>query len=315
MPSRKPPRLVAVSPIPPDLRAALAQRYALTDASETPLGAGGSAPGFEVAVTMGMHGADAALMDRLPDLKLIASNGAGLERIDLGAARRRGIAVCHTPDELAADVAECAIALMYAIMRRVAEADRFVRAGRWANERIAPSRRLAGKAAGIVGLGRIGRLVAERAQAIGMEVRYYGRRPNPEAPWPFVGDVLQLAEQSDVLVLCCPGGEATRDLIGRAALDRLGREGYLINVARGSVVDEEELIRALQENRIAGAALDVFATEPRIDARFLPLENVVLQPHSASITHETRAAMLARLLGDIEAFIEGRPFHDAAAHA
>jgi hydroxypyruvate reductase len=309
------PRLIALGPIPPDLRAALAQRYGLVDGAQTRLAAGGTAPGFDIALTMGIHGADAALMERLPDLKLIACNGAGLERIDLAAARRRGIAVCHTPDELAADVAECAIALIYAIMRRVVEADRFVRAGRWASERIGPSRRLVGKAAGVVGLGRIGRLVAQRAEAIGMRVSYFGRRAKPDAPWPFVGDILQLAEQSDVLVLCCPGGEATRNLIGRAALDRLGRDGYLVNVARGSVVDEEALIAALQEGGIAGAALDVFASEPQIDARFLALDNVVLQPHSASITHETRAAMLARLLGDIAAFVEGRPFHDAAAHA
>jgi hydroxypyruvate reductase len=158
------PRLLAVSQIPPDLRAALTQRYGLADH------AGGPAPGYDVAVTMSVFGVNAALMDCLPDLKLIACNGAGLERIDLVEAKRRGIAVCHTPDELAQDVADGAIALTYAIMRRVVEADRFVRAGRWTRERMAPSRRLAGKTIGIVGLGKIGRLVAQRAQAIGMHV-------------------------------------------------------------------------------------------------------------------------------------------------
>jgi lactate dehydrogenase-like 2-hydroxyacid dehydrogenase len=313
MNKRTPPRLLAISPIPPDLRAALAQRYELASyddlkgaAREAP-----PAPGYDIAVTMGVYGASSALMDKLPDLALIACNGAGLERIDLAAAKQRGIAVCHTPDELAEDVADGGIALTYAIMRRVVEADRFVRAGRWAKERIAPSRRLAGKTMAIVGLGRIGRLVARRAEAIGMRVIYRGRRPKADAPYPFVADMLQLAEQADVLLLSCPGGEETRHLVGAAVLERLGRDGYLVNVARGSVVDEGALIAALQEGTIAGAALDVFASEPNLDPRLLALDNVVLAPHSASITHETRAAMVARLLGDIEAFVAGRPFYDA----
>jgi len=307
MTGRTRPRLLAVSQIPPDLRAALTQRYGLADH------AGGPAAGYDVAVTMSVFGVNAALMDTLPDIKLIACNGAGLERIDLVEAKRRGIAVCHTPDELAEDVAEGAIALTYAIMRRIVEADRFVRAGRWSKERMAPSRRLAGKAVGIFGLGRIGRLVAQRAQAIGMHVLYSGPKAKPDVPYSFVTTMLELAERSDVLILSCPGGEATRHLVGQAVLKALGPDGYLVNVARGSVVDETALIAALQDRTIAGAALDVFASEPNLDPRFLALDNVVLQPHSASITHETRAAMLARLLGDIAAYAEGRPFHNAAA--
>ena len=309
MTDRNRPRLLAVSQIPPDLRAALTQRYGLADH------AGGPAPGYDVAVTMGVYGVNAPLMDSLPDLKLIACNGAGLDRIDLMEAKRRGIAVCHTPDELAEDVADGAIALTYAIMRRIVEADRFVRAGRWSKERMAPSRRLAGKTVGIVGLGKIGRVVAQRAGAIGMHVLYSGPKAKPDVPYPFVANMQELAERSDVLILSCPGGEATRHLVGQAVLEALGPDGYLVNVARGSVVDEAALIAALQERKITGAALDVFASEPNLDPRFLALDNVVLQPHSASITHETRAAMLARLLGDIEAYVEGRPFHNAAATA
>jgi hydroxypyruvate reductase len=309
MTDRNRPRLLAVSQIPPDLRAALTQRYGLADH------AGGPAPGYDVAVTMGVYGANAVLMDSLPDLKLIACNGAGLDRIDLVEAKRRGIAVCHTPDELAEDVADGAIALTYAIMRRIVEADRFVRAGRWSKERMAPSRRLAGKIVGIVGLGKIGRVVAQRAGAIGMHVLYCGPKAKPAVPYPFVANMQELAARSDVLILSCPGGEATRHLVAQAVLEALGPDGYLVNVARGSVVDEAALITALQERKIAGAALDVFASEPNLDPRFLVLDNVVLQPHSASITYETRAAMLARLLGDIRAYIEGRPFHNAAATA
>ncbi len=309
MTDRNRPRLLAVSQIPPDLRAALTQRYGLADH------AGGPAPGYDVAVTMSVFGVNAALMDTLPDLKLIACNGAGLEWIDLAEAKRRGIAVCHTPDELAEDVADGAIALTYAIMRRIVEADRFVRAGRWTKERMAPSRRLAGKTVGIVGLGKIGRVVAQRAAGDRHARALFRAKGEARVPYPFVANMLDLAEQSDVLILSCPGGEATRHLVGQAVLERLGPDGYLVNVARGSVVDEAALIAALQERKIAGAALDVFASEPNLDARFLALDNVVLQPHSASITHETRAAMLARLLGDIAAYAEGRPFHNAAATA
>jgi lactate dehydrogenase-like 2-hydroxyacid dehydrogenase len=147
-----------------------------------------------------------------------------------------------------------------------------------------------------------------------MHVKYSGPRP-AQLPYLFVTDLHELAAQSDVLVLSCPGGEATRHLIGRAVLERLGSKGFLINVSRGSVVDEAALIEALQNGVIAGAALDVYASEPNLDARFLALENVVLQPHSTSITHETRAAMIARLLGDLDAFLHGRPFYDAAASA
>src|SRR4029079_17587097 len=151
------------------------------------------------AVTMGVYGIDAALMAVMPDLKLVACNGAGLEKIDLAAARANGIAVCHTPDELAEDVADGAIALTYAIMRRVVEADRFVRSGQWLKGRPAPSRRLAGKTLGVVGLARIVRRIADRAAAIGMNVAYYGRRAQPGVPYEFVGDLGALAEKSDVL--------------------------------------------------------------------------------------------------------------------
>jgi hydroxypyruvate reductase len=190
-----------------------------------------------------------------------------------------------------------------------------VRAGRWTRERMVPSRRVAGKTMGIIGLGRIGRRVAEHATALGMDVAYSAPRRNETVPYAYVVDPAALAEQADVLVLCCPGGDSTHHLVDRALLERLGPEGYLVNVSRGSVVDEQALLEALEAGRIAGAALDVFASEPDLDPRFLALDNVVLEPHSASITHESRAAMIARLLSDIDAFLSGRPFHDAVAHA
>jgi lactate dehydrogenase-like 2-hydroxyacid dehydrogenase len=168
---------------------------------------------------------------------------------------------------------------------------------------------------GLVGLGRIGRRIADRAAAVGMKVAYYGRKAQPGVPYEFIGDVGALAEKSDVLALACPGGKETHHLVNAGVLAKLGAGGYLVNVSRGSVVDEAALLDVLENRKIAGAALDVFAGEPNIDARFLPLENVVLQPHNSSITHETRAAMVARILSDIDAFLNGRAFHNAAQAA
>lgn len=295
--------------IPPDLRAALDARFELVafDRSATR-----PWTGFDIAVTTGIVGAGVREFDACPDLRLVVSQGIGLETIDLVEARRRGIAVAHTPDEIAEDVGDAAIAMIYAVLRGTLRADAFVRQGRWGKERIASSRRIGGKTVGIVGLGRIGRHVADRAQAVGMRVLYH-TRSRKDAPYEWVADVVTLAARSDVLVLACPGGEETRHLVDRAVLDALGPDGVLVNVARGSVVDEPALLDALETGRLYGAALDVFATEPTIDPRFLGLDNVVLSPHSASITRETRAAIIARIIGDIDAFHEGRPFFDAAA--
>jgi lactate dehydrogenase-like 2-hydroxyacid dehydrogenase len=313
MNDKQTPKILALAPIPPDLRAAFSDRFSLVESAEIADWPGTAAPGFEIALTTSMHGTGPAELDALPDLKLVLCQGAGLDRIDLAEARQRGIAIAHTPDELAEDVAEAAVALMFAIMRRISEADRFVRAGRWPKERISPSTRVAGKTAGIVGLGRIGREFARRAEAIGMKVIYLGRRPQPDVAYRFVADLRTLAREADVLILSCPGGEATRNLIDWSVLEQLGPHGYLINVARGSVVDEAALLDALRDGTIAGAGLDVFANEPNIDERFFALENVVLEPHSSSITHETRRAIIARLMNDLDAFLDGRPFFDAAA--
>jgi lactate dehydrogenase-like 2-hydroxyacid dehydrogenase len=309
------PRILAISMIPPDLKAAIEKKYGITE--YTALGGGPGrpvpAPGYTIAVTMGVFGIDAPTFAALPDLKLVACNGAGLEKIDLAEAKRRNVAVCHTPDELAEDVADGAIGLTYAIMRRIVGYDRFVREGRWLKERPTPTTRLAGKTMGVVGLGRIGAHIAKRAQAIGMQVKYTGPREKADSGIPFIADIARLAEESDVLALACPGGEATRHLVNRHVIGKLGANGYLVNVSRGSVVEEGALLDALERKEIAGAALDVFATEPNIDPRFLALDNVVLQPHNASITQETRGAMVARLMGDIDAFVNGRPFYNAAA--
>ena len=300
--------IVVVAPIPAELRAALAPCFDLV-----PYTPGVSQPGFAVAVVTSMGGADRALMDHLPDLKLIACNGTGLDRVDLVEAARRGIVVRNTPDEVTTDTAEFAIALLFAAARRVAEADRFVRAGRWAAERMAPSRRVSGLRVGIVGLGRIGERIAAMATALGMVVSYTGPREKGGQPYPFVPTLRGLAAGVDVLVLSCRGGPATEGIVDAEVLAALGPAGILINIARGEVVVEAHLIDALQSGAIAGAGLDVFASEPRPDPRLLACENVVLSPHYASVTPQTRQAIAHTLRDAIRDFLAGRPIPDEAA--
>jgi hydroxypyruvate reductase len=299
--------ILLLATLPKDLRDALAAQYDVVERNDP------AAQEARIAVTTGMGGADAAAIASFPSLRLIASQGVGLEKIDLAAAARQGVAICHTPDELTEDVADFAIGLLYAAARRIPEADRFVRAGRWSRERMGLGTGLHGKAAGIVGLGRIGAAIARRAAGIGMRVAWTGPRPKPEAPWPYKPDITALAAESDVLILATPGGSETHHMVDAGVLSALGPRGILVNVARGSVVDEAALLAALEGGTIAGAGLDVFATEPNLDPRFVALENAVLAPHYASLTHETRAAIIGRMLGDIAAFREGRPFLDAAA--
>ena len=296
--------LLLLCPVPADLRGALGERYDVTEDRANPP---------RLAVTTSMVGLDAATLDALPAMRMVACQGVGLDRIDVAAARARGVAVSHTPDVLTEDVADFAVGLLYAAMRRTAEADRFVRAGRWGPERMTPGTRTHGKTCGIVGMGRIGQAIARRAAGIGMVVAWNGPNPKPALPYAHEPDLRRLAAVSDVLVLAMPGGPATNGMVDASVLAALGPRGFLVNIARGSVVDEAALLAALESDGIAGAGLDVFATEPKLDPRFLALENVALAPHYASVTHETRAAMIARILDDLEAFRAGRPFLNVAA--
>jgi lactate dehydrogenase-like 2-hydroxyacid dehydrogenase len=301
--------ILLLCPIPADLRAAFAAQYHLIDDRPD----ASPPPEVRIAVTTAMAGLTAAQLARLPGIRLVASQGTGLETLDLAAAARRGVAVAHTPDVMTEDVADAAIGLMYAAARRIAEGDRFVRAGRWGPERIRPSISLHRKAIGIAGMGRIGQAIARRAEGLGMSVGWHGPRPKPDLPWPRAASLRDLATASDVLVMAVPGGAETAGMVDAAVLEALGPRGIFVNVARGGVVDEPALIAALQQGGIAAAGLDVFAREPALDPRFLSLENVVLTPHSASITQETRQAIIARMLSDIAAFRDGRDFLDAAA--
>ena len=250
---------------------------------------------------------DAALMRALPSLKVISSFGVGVDKIDLVEAARRGILVGNTPDVLNDCVADLAIGLVIDVARGLGASQRYLRRGEWPKGPYALQRRVSGKRLGIVGLGRIGKTIARRAAAFDMELRYHNRRPAAGAAIAYEASLVELARWADFLVVIVPGGAATRHLINAEVLAALGPDGYLINVARGSVVDEAALVRALQARAIAGAGLDVFENEPQVPAELMQLDNVVLLPHVASATVETRAAMAQRVFDNLrEFFAQGR---------
>jgi lactate dehydrogenase-like 2-hydroxyacid dehydrogenase len=248
----------------------------------------------------------AALVERLPRLEIIATCGVGYDLIPLELAARRGIVVTNTPDVLNAAVAELCIGALLALLRRLPQADRYVREGRWAAANFPLATSLAGKHVGIVGLGRIGKEIARRLETFGVALAYHGRSDQSLA-WRYEPDLAALAQDADILIVAAPGGRDTARMIDAGVLDALGPNGYLVNVARGSVVDQDALIEALQRGTIAGAALDVFDGEPDIDARLFGLDNALLMPHIGSATHETRAAMAQLMLDNLRAwFRSGR---------
>ncbi|HEX2891905.1 2-hydroxyacid dehydrogenase [Vineibacter terrae] len=246
------------------------------------------------AATTGATGLKGDLIERLPRLEVVASYGVGTDAIDLATCRRRGIGVSNTPDVLTAEVADFAMTLLLASARRVPQADAYVRRGdyeRDGKDQYPLTRRVRGKKVGIVGLGQIGQAFAGLCLAFGMDVAWYGPRPKPGVPYRHVDDLVQLAGQVDYLVLTCKGGAETAGLVDAAVLEALGAKGTLVNVARGSVVDEAALVAALQDGTLGAAALDVYADEPNVPAALIAMDNVVLQPHVASGTVETRGAM------------------------
>jgi hydroxypyruvate reductase len=260
----------------------------------------------EVLVTTGGAGASRALIEQLPLLRLIACFGVGVDAIDLAAARERRIAVTNTPDVLTDDVADLAIGLMLATLRGIVSADRYVRAGRWLRGPMPVQRKVSGRTLGIAGMGRIGQAIAVRAAAFGMPIAWTGPRAK-DLPWHYEPDLTALARQVDVLIAACPGGAPTHGLISRAVLEALGPKGVFVNIARGSVVDEAALVDLLATGQLGGAGLDVFIDEPNVPEALFTLDNVVLQPHQASATRETRSAMGQLVIDNVAAFVAGRP--------
>ena len=264
---------------------------------------------IDILVTSGnaVMGAPAALIAALPNLKAICSNGVGYDSIDTEAARSRGIVVTNTPEVLNDCVADLGMALLLDVARRISEADRFTRAGHWAQGRFPLSSKIGGKVCGIVGLGNIGQAVARRAQAFDMQIHYYNPRSRSDVPYTRHESLVDLAQRADFLVLTLPGGAATRHIINADVLEALGPEGYLINIARGSVVDQQALVAALETGRIAGAGLDVFEQEPQVPDALRQRDNVVITPHIASSTRETMAAMADLVFENMLAFSRGEP--------
>ncbi|WP_092944591.1 2-hydroxyacid dehydrogenase [Roseateles sp. YR242] len=250
--------------------------------------------------------ADPALIARLPALKIISNFGVGYDGVPLAAAREQGIVVTNTPGVLDAAVCELAVGLLLGLLREIPQSDRFVREGQWTGGAYALTTSLEGLRVGIVGLGRIGKGIARRLEPFGARIAYGGGRLQQDLPWRHVGGVIELAAESDVLILSCPGGEATRGLIDARVLAALD-DGWLVNVSRGTVVEEPALIQALTNGRLRGAALDVFDKEPLGESPLRRLPKVLLSPHAGSATHQTRDRMLALALENLREVLAGRP--------
>ena len=266
------------------------------------------APGVRGVLTTGILGIGPALLAQLPRLEIVAVNGIGVDAVALDATRARGIHVTNTPGVLTDDVADLALTLLLAAARRLPALDQHVRSGAWERGApLAPTRALRGKVAGIYGYGRIGQAVAARAAAFGMQLQYFQPRAVDGAAVPRAASLLALAQASDYLVVCAPGGAATRHAVDAQVLAALGPQGTLVNIARGSLVDQQAMIAALRAGTLGMVALDVFDDEPRVPAELRDLPNVVLTPHVGSLTVETRHAMGQLVVDNLLAHFNGRP--------
>jgi lactate dehydrogenase-like 2-hydroxyacid dehydrogenase len=291
--------------------AALAERYTVHKLHEQPdPDAWLAENGARIRAHAG-SGVQADLMEKLPNLEIIAGFGVGYDNIDTKTAKARNIHVTNTPNVLNDAVAELTIGLMIALARRIPHGDRFVRSGKWPAGNMGLFSELTGKTVGILGLGRIGKEIATRAQAMKMRVVYTGRKRQPSEPHIFYDSLTDMARDSDWLVIIAPGGKATDGIVSRDVLEALGPKGMLVNVARGTLIDEPTMLELLQSGGLGGAALDVFVDEPKVPEAFLTLDNVVLSPHQGSATHQTRDAMGALLVANLEAHFAGEPLISA----
>ena len=304
------PDVLSIGSFPPGMMQSLHDRFTVHEFRECPPAKHidpALAGRVRAIATEANRGVTREVIAILPQLEIIACFGVGVDAIDLAAARERNIPVTNTPGVMADDVADLAIGLMLASSRQILAADRFVRDGRWASGPVTLARQVTGKRLGVLGLGGIGRAIADRGAAFKMQVRYSGPRRKPDAPYEFVADPVELARGSDFLMVACKGGPETRHLVAAPVIEALGPAGTLINVARGTVVDEAALIRALKSGRLGFAALDVFENEPHVSAELLALPNVLVQPHQGSATVETREAIGRMVIANIVAQFERRP--------
>lgn len=305
------PEVLMVGPLLPELTARMEARYRvhrwweIGDKAAFLARDGAAVRGL---ATSGRFGATRELIEALPALEVIVSFGVGYDPIDMDAARARDVVVTNTPGVLDECVADTALALMLAVSRRVCELDRFVRAGRWLQATPPLGRKLGGRCCGILGLGNIGRQIARRAEAFGMDIAYHNRQPRQDVPshYRYCEDLAALAAASDILVLSLPGGGATRRLVDARIMDALGPDGILVNVSRGSVVDQAALVQALRDGRLGGAGLDVFEQEPDVPAELMAMDQVVLLPHVGSSTVETRRAMSDLFMANLDGWFDRR---------
>ncbi len=300
--------VLQVGPLKPSLERTLADDYAAQTLPDSAVQRADflTRHGADVTavVTSGRTGVDADLMSALPNLGAVINFGVGYDTTDVEAAEARGVGVSNTPDVLTDCVADTAVGLMIDTLRQFSAADRYVRAGRWPVDGNYPlTRQVSNTRVGIIGLGRIGKAIALRLSAFGCTISYHNRHRLADSPYTYAASAAELASSVDVLVIAAAGGESTRGLVSSEVIEALGPQGYLINIARGSVVDQDALVSALLDGRLAGAGLDVFADEPKVPEELFGLNNVVLLPHVASGTEQTRAAMEALTLRNLDSFL------------
>jgi lactate dehydrogenase-like 2-hydroxyacid dehydrogenase len=302
------PEILLVEPMLDEIEARLDDAYVVRRLYDPAQKAamGPALPGIRAVVTGGGTGLSNDYIDSLPALGIIAINGVGTDKVDLVKARGRNIDVTTTPGVLTDDVADTGIALMLAVFRHLVKGDNFVREGRWAKGEAFPlGTSPKGKRLGILGLGQIGRAMGRRAEAFGISVGYWNRSPQTDTGWTSYSTPTELAASSDILAICVAANAATQGIVNAEVLEALGPKGIVINVARGSVVDEDALLQALRDGTIGGAGLDVFVGEPRIREEFFTAPNTVLMPHQGSATRETRIAMGEIVLANLQAFFNG----------
>ncbi|HET9067848.1 MAG TPA: 2-hydroxyacid dehydrogenase [Amaricoccus sp.] len=304
------PEILQIAPMLPGVEAAFGEAYVVHRYWEAPdrdalLAEAG--PRIRGVATSGHHGIAPAIMAALPKLEIVASYGVGYDNIDTAACKARGVRATNTPDVLNDAVAELTLGLMLALCRRMVAADRFVREGKWPAGDFELTGELTGARAGILGLGRIGKEIARRLQVMKMRVAYHGRHEQPYEPYKYYPDLEAMARDVDWLVVIAPGTAATRGIVSRRVLEALGPKGAVVNVARGALIDEPAMVELLAAGRLGGAALDVFADEPRVPEALFALPNVVLSPHQGSATGKTRAAMGELVVRNLAAHFAGDP--------
>lgn len=300
--------ILQACPLPPGLTQqlpALGNVTVLSDQTDATEFLANHGARFSVLVTSGLLATNNAIIASLPRLQAVCSMGVGYETIDIAAAQARGIGVSNTPDVLNDCVADLAMGLLLDVVRGISASDRHVRRGDWVRQGPSPvTTKVSGKRLGLVGMGRIGQAIAQRAQGFNLDIRYNSRTPRPQLAWQHEPNLRALAEWCDFLVVACSGGADTHHLIHAEILHALGPQGYLVNIARGSVVDEAALVHALTTGQLGGAGLDVFDDEPQVPAALLDLDNVVLQSHMGSGTRETRKAMADLVVQNARSFLE-----------